>query len=73
MSTKALRFAKSGSNCSMQAGYRLATNTWLRKHRPASLAAAGRVMVDYRRIFADGEDANEIRVAAGIVVGFGSR
>ena len=34
---------------------------------------AVRLMVDYRRIFAEDEDGNEIRAAAGIVVGLGSR
>ena len=32
MSTKELCLSKSGSNSSTQTGYRLATNTWLRKH-----------------------------------------
>ena len=33
MATKELRLSKSGSNSSTQTGYRLGTNTWLRKHR----------------------------------------
>ena len=32
MSSRELHLSKLGSNCSTQAGYRLATNTWLRKH-----------------------------------------
>ena len=34
---------------------------------------SARVMFDYRRIFFEGEGNNEIRVAAGLVFGFGSR
>ena len=36
LSTKELRLSKSGSNSSIQTGYRVATNTWLRKHRRSS-------------------------------------
>ena len=36
-------------------------------------AIAARVMFDYRRIFFEGEANDEIRVAAGIVFGFGSQ
>lgn len=34
---------------------------------------SGRLMVDYRRIFFEGEATNEVRVGVGIVVGFGRR
>ena len=32
-----MSLSKSGSNSSTQTGYRLATNTWLRKHRALRL------------------------------------
>ena len=64
MSTKELCLSKSGSNSSTQTGYRLATNTWLRKHRSACV---------YGQVLKTRRNNRVIRVERRLKVGTASR